>query len=226
MPLNRFNSKTEQNENPFFAATVMYFDESIRGLTSVFTPLIPMLWPDDFKENSTIEENETQFEPRILWFGGQRGSGGDDGTFQTVNSVTGALGDDRLLPACFFVNYNDTTGLDVSLNWSNLTIQGNVVQGHLQKFYLNDLARMRVGKEVEEWIYWDELDIMQLDFGPKIFIDGDLFILKKIDSYSPLIDRTTKTILVYDCPTTQEDVNRIENTVAIGFISDYTNPDE
>jgi len=226
MPLNRFKANTEENENPFFAPTVMYYDESIRGLNSTLTPLIPLLWPDNFKENPTAEENETQFLPRILWFGGQRGSGGDDGTFQSVDSTTGSVISDFLLPACFFVNYNDSTGFDVSLNWSTLTVNGNTIQGQLQRFYLNELARMRVGKEMEEWIYWDELDIMSLDFGPKIFINGDLFILKKIDSYSPLTDRTTKTILLYDVPISQEDVNRIENTLAIGFISDYTNPDE
>lgn len=225
LPLNRFKRDTEENENPFFAPTLMLFDDSIRADVSTLTPLIPLLWPDNYRENPTAEENQQEFEPRILWFGSQRNPAAPfDGQINLYDSLTDT-DSVVLLPACFFVNYNDPTGLDVSLNWATLTINGNTVQGHLQKFYLAESARQRQGKEVEEWIYWDELDISQLSFRDKIFIDGDMYLLKEINAYSPIIDATTKTILTYDCPPEQEDVNRITNTLAIGFVGNY-NEDE
>lgn len=226
LPLNRFKQATEENENPFFAPSIMLFDSAIRADVSTLTPLVPLLWPDNYRINPTAEENTDEYEPRILWFGGQRpdGSQGLDGQINLFDSLT-KTDSVVLLPACFFVNYNDPTGLDVSLNWSTLTINGNTVQGHLQRFYLRESRRQREGKEVEEWIYWDELDISQLSFRDKIFIDGDMYLLKEINSYSPIIDRTTKSILVHDLPPEQEDVNRIFNTLAIGFVGNY-NEDE
>jgi len=170
---------------------------------------------------TTAQQNETDFEPRILWFGGQRNL---DGQINIIDSLT-AIESTIFLPACFFVNYNDPTGLDVSLNWSTLDINGNTVQGHLQKFYLQHSARQRQGKEVQEWIYFDELDISQLSFRNKIFINGTMYILKEVNSYSPIVDGSTKAVLTYDVVAEQEDINRINNTLAVGFIGNYENPD-
>ena len=221
LPLNRFKKDTEENENPFFAPTLMYYDETIRPDGEELTPLIPLLFPDDYTVNRNAEENNVIFKPRILWYGGQRG---DDGEFKVIDQNGSPT--DFLLPALFFVNYNDPTGLDVSLNWSDLTIRGNLVQGQMRRFYLNDLARKRKGKETELSMYWNEIDILELSFRNKIFINNKLFLLKEINSYSPIIDRSTKTILVYDTAAEQEDVNRIENTLSIGYILDFPLIDE
>ena len=221
LPLNRFKKDTEENENPFFAPTLMYYDETIRPDGQELTPLIPLLFPDDYTVNRNAEENNVIFKPRILWYGGQRG---DDGEFKVIDQNGSPT--DFLLPALFFVNYNDPTGLDVSLNWSDLTIRGNLVQGQMRRFYLNDLARKRKGKETELSMYWNEIDILELSFRNKIFINNKLFLLKEINSYSPIIDRSTKTILVYDTAAEQEDVNRIENTLSIGYILDFPLIDE
>lgn len=223
MPLNRFKADTEVNENPFFAPSIMYADEAIRTDISFYTPLLPLLYPENIRENTTETENDTKFEPRILWFGGQRGND-VDGSFNLIDSST-SLTSKEVLPACFFVNYNDTTGQDVSLNWSDLEINGNTVQGHMRRFYLRDLARMREGKEVEAFIYWNSLDILNLSFRPKILIDNYAYILKKIEAYSPLINTSSKTLLVPDTDAAQIDVNAITNTVAIGFLASYQEPE-
>jgi hypothetical protein len=224
LPLNRFKKATEENDVELFAPTLMLFDRIIQAESSTITPLVPLLWPNNYRENPTADNNTTEFAPRILWFGGQRSSGGQglDGEINLYDSLTDT-DSVVLLPACFFVNYNDPTGLDVSLNWSTLQLNGNEVLGHMQRFYLRELRRKREGKELEEWFYWDELDISQINFGQKVFIDGDLYILKEIDGYSPVIDQTTKTILIYDPEVELEDVNRINNTLSIGFLGNYNN---
>jgi hypothetical protein len=178
LPANRFKKDTEEYTNPFFAPTLMYYDETIRPEGEELTPLIPLMWPDDYTKNRNADQNGVNFEPRILWFGGQRGG---DGKFRGINPSGSPT--TYLLPA-------------------------------------------REGKEIEISMYWDELDILGLSFRPKLFLFNNLYILKEINSYSPVIDRTTKTTLVYDLPPEQEDVNRIQNTLSIGYIIDFPNPDK
>jgi hypothetical protein len=228
MPPNRFKPDTKQNENPFFSPTVMYYDEDIRSTTSEIVPLLPLFWPTDIRENTNNEgapENLTEFNPRLLWFGGAR-LGDIDGNYKLYDSSTATvLSSNAVFPACFFVNYNDASGLDVSLSYSDKTIQGNLVQGHLRRFYLDHLARLRQGKKVEMFIYWDELDILQLSFQNKVLINGDMYILEEINSFDPIVDSTTKTVLLYDFGAEQEDINAIDNTIALGVLGRYSDPE-
>lgn len=225
MPPNRFKPETKQNENPFFSPTVMYYDEDIRSATSEIVPLLPLFWPTDIRDNTNNEgtpENSTEFNPRLLWFGGNR-LGDIDGHYFLADTSTGTIiSSNAVCPACFFVNYNDSSGLDVSLSFSDRTIQGNLVQGMLRRFYLDHLARLRHGKRVEMFIYWDELDILGLTFQNKVLINKDMYILEEINSFDPIIDSTTKTVLLYDFGAEQEDINAIENTIALGVLSDYS----
>jgi len=132
LPAGRFKPDTEQNENPFFAATVMFFDENIRHSSSELVPLLPLFWPADYREETTAETNTNTFTPRLLWFGGQRGL---DGKIKYIDSSTGITGSTDL-PAAFFVNYNDSSGLDVSLSFADKVINGLTIQGQLRRFYL------------------------------------------------------------------------------------------
>jgi hypothetical protein len=220
LPDDRFKQDTETFDNPFFAATVHLFDQTITDDSSEPIISVPLIWPVNYRENPTAEDPNYEVEPRLLWFGGQRG--GIDGIFKVADSSTGTVvTSEPQWPALFFVNFNDPTGLDASLSFSDITIQGNDVQGHLRRFYLRDMARKRVGKKVLEWFYFNELDIINLTFRNKIFLNGNLLILQEVQSWSPLVDRSTKSILKYDAADTEDDVNAIENSLQNGFISDF-----
>jgi len=221
LPAGRFKPDTEQNENPFFAATVMFFDENIRHSSSELVPLLPLFWPADYREETTAETNTNTFVPRLLWFGGQRGL---DGVIKYIDSSTGLTGSTDL-PAAFFVNYNDSSGLDVSLSFADKVINGLTVQGQLRRFYLNEMARLRVGKRVTEWLYIEEVYILDLSFQNKVLIGGNMYILEEVNSFNPLVDTSTKVVLLYDVGAEQQDINFIDNTLALGVLSDYSNPE-
>ena len=221
LPAGRFKPDTEQNENPFFAATVMFFDENIRHSSSELVPLLPLFWPADYREETTAETNTNTFAPRLLWFGGQRGL---DGKIKYIDSSTGLVGAADL-PAAFFVNYNDSSGLDVSLSFADKVINGLTVQGQLRRFYLNEMARLRVGKRVTEWLYIEEVYILDLSFQNKVLIGGNMYILEEVNSFNPLVDTSTKVVLLYDVRAEQQDINFINNTLALGVLSDYSNPE-
>jgi len=176
LPAGRFKPDTEQNENPFFAATVMFFQ---RGL---------------------------------------------DGKIKYIDSSTGITGSTDL-PAAFFVNYNDSSGLDVSLSFADKVINGLTIQGQLRRFYLNEMARLRVGKRVTEWLYIEEVYILDLSFQNKVLIGGNMYILEEVNSFNPLVDTSTKVVLLYDVGAEQQDINFINNTLALGVLSDYSNPE-
>lgn len=221
LPAGRFKPDTAQNENPFFAATVMFFDENIRHSSSELVPLLPLFWPADYREETTAETNTNTFAPRLLWFGGQRGL---DGKIKYIDSSTGITGSTDL-PAAFFVNYNDSSGLDVSLSFADKVINGLTVQGQLRRFYLNEMARLRVGKRVTEWLYIEEVYILDLSFQNKVLIGGNMYILEEVNSFNPLVDTSTKVVLLYDVGAEQQDINFIDNTLALGVLSDYSTPE-
>ena len=85
------------------------------------------------------------------------------------------------------------------------------------------MARLRVGKRVTEWLYIEEVFILDLSFQNKVLIGGNMYILEEINSFNPLIDTSTKVVLLYDVGAEQQDINFIDNTLALGVLSDYSN---
>jgi hypothetical protein len=71
------------------------------------------------------------------------------------------------------------------------------------------------------FVYWKALDILQLSFRDKILIDSDMYINEEINSFDPIMDSTTKTVLLYDFGAEQQDVDALDNTIALGVLSDY-----
>lgn len=219
LPLNRFKQATKERENSFFAATLCLFDRRVTASASRLVVQVPLIWPDNYLENNTSEEPNYNVEPRLLWFGGQRNAGDTDGLIKVTAS---GVDSEVIMPAAFFVNYNDDTGLDPNLSFSNETVLNNVTAiGQLERYHLRDMARLRAGKRRESWVYLRSTDILNLSFRPKIFLNGDPHILKEVKGFSPLIDKSTKVVLVYDQPDEQEDTNRVEASLQNGFISDY-----
>ena len=224
LPIDRFKQATEERENSFFAATLHLFDRQVTAASSTIIVQVPLIWSDNYLENNTSDEPNYNVEPRLLWFAGQRGAGQTDGT---IKVSVGAIDSEVIMPAAFFVNYNDDSGLDVSLSYSDETVLGGlVVTGMLQRFHLRDMARLRAGKRRNEWIYYNETDILGLDFRPKILINGDPHLLQEVQGYSPIIDRSTKVVLIYDQCDDAADVAAIEDSNQTGVVSDFEYSEE
>jgi len=116
------------------------------------------------------------------------------------------------------VNYNDPTGTDPSLSFANEeVIAGVEVPGLLLRFYLQSMARLRVGKLFKAFIFWKALDILKLSFQDKLLIDGGRFILQAVDGYNPLLNISTKTILLLDVYPKQQDIEAVRSTQLAGL---------
>lgn len=210
-PDGRFLSGEKRSENPFFCKTVHVLDNIIMHSTSTKTPCLPCIQENRFLEGNPFGERG-DFGPRLLWFAGRR-----EGLDGYVNLEDYGQYD---FPAAFMVNYQDTTGLDPSLSFANETLLDGttVAEGLVNRFHLQRLKRLEVGKLLTEWIRWNELDILSLNFRKKYLIGDGLFLLQKINGYKPISDGSTETELLYDAIPTPEDVDKISGSDLTGYI--------
>jgi hypothetical protein len=216
-PAGRYSKAAETIENPFFAATLCYFDNEIRADSSINSPQLPIIWNGNYLENQTSSEQVTSILPRILYVEPYIGLSYKS---EIRISLTGAaLPQDILAPLAYMVHYNDNSGGNfISLNFGNQTINGNEIKGLLDRFYLNALKRLQIGKELEEQIFFNLLDIQGLDFRKKREIKGAGFILQEINNFDVLSSQSSKTYLVYDAPLAPTDSKRIESSEQINKI--------
>lgn len=211
-PTGRFQRGESRSENPFFCKTVHIMDNYVMHVTSTKTPQIPLILKNPFLESNPYGEERGDFGPRLLWFAGRR-----EGVDGLVNLEDYLAYD---FPAAFMVNYNDTTGLDPSLSFGDEILLDGTTEapGLMQRFHLQRLKRMEVGKLLSEWIRWSELDILKLDFRRKILIGDALYLLQKINGYRPLIGGSTETELLKDEIPEDADLLKITESELAGYI--------
>lgn len=208
LPADRFYGGEDRRENKFFSKTLHLLDSSIQHASSDIIPQIPVMQSEVL---GTEQDTIGDFLPRILYFAGRR-----DGLDGYVNGLEDVAYD---FPAAWMVNFNDPTGLDPSLAFSNETVGGSsVVPGLLQRFHLQFLKRLEVGKMASEWICWKATDILGLDFRTKILLGENLYLLQAIEGYKPLADDTTETVLMLDAIPEADDPDNITGSTIRGLL--------
>jgi len=207
LPANKYNTKVETKENPFFAKTISTIDNELRDPTSLVEVQLPLIYPQNYILDPTATEANYQVQPRILYSPGVRGSNG------YVNYSF--LGAPYPYPFAFMTNYNSPR--DWSISFANETVQGQQVTGLLDAFYLQDFARKRIAKRLEIAYFWDSLQMLALSFRNKIVLDNVEYILQKIDGYKPLEDSSTRTVLIKDQSPEQEDADAITGGLVVGI---------
>ena len=212
LPADRFNDTTETKENTFFAKTVHTIDGEIQGTTATTMLQVPLIYPQNYELDPTATEADYDVEPRILYFAGYRGIPTDS---LVKYAFTGGV--ELSPPLSFMVNYN--TELDFSLGFANEQINGNKATGLFEAFWMHEYARKRIGKRLECGYFWDLLTINALTFRDKILLNGDMFILDKIDGYNAQKDSSTKTVLTLDRYPETADENATETAGIIGIIN-------
>lgn len=217
LPNNRFKEDAKTVENSFFAPTLHVFDSSVQSPISLMVPQFPLLWPEDYTETQNNATQSNNFEPRLLWFGGQRGFDGNIYFYrESVGSVISIIN-----PACFAVNYNDVSGFDVNLSYCNQQIDGFDVMGLQQRFFLKFFARKRAGKMVNDWLFLKATDILNLTFRSKVLINGDAFVLHRIEEFDPTTNDSTKVILEYDQTDSNADYTAFTDSPITGIYTTY-----
>jgi hypothetical protein len=206
-PTNRFKAGVEMVENPFFAGTLCLADSEIVASDSDKTPFVPIMWNENYLENSTSSEANYGIVPRLLISAPYITPGNG-----RINLFTGGGVSSALCPMAYMMNYNNTNNGYMSLSFGDETINGYAVAGLLNRFYLREMIRRQTGKEVETWLFWDVLQIANLDFSQLVQLNNDNYILQEVNNFNVLGNRSTKTFLVYNEEGDGTEQNNIENT--------------
>jgi len=210
---NRFEEGDQVLENSFFAPTMHLIDPTITWPTSTKTVLVPMLMAADYNEDPTQTDKVQSYKPRILYYDGLR----SDVTLRIIDTVGNIQS--AQMPQTWAVNYNDLTGLDPCLSYSDQTLNGITVQGLAKRFYLRDMARIRSGRTRSTNLYLNAVDILNLTFRDKILLGGTGWILQEVNGYKPMSVEPTKVVLQLDQPDETEDINSFSNSPVQGFVS-------
>lgn len=196
-PANRYKDGETVLSNPFFAPTLVIADNEIKEANSIKTPMIPFAWSTNYLENSLSSEKPQQLLPRILVSDKTLsvGTGRENGM---INVWDGANLVAYPAPLNYMVDYNDADGYQTSLSFGDEIINGFPVAGLLKRFYLAEMVRQKQGKYLEVFIYFDIIDIQNLTFKRKCYINNNLYILQEINAFDVSKTRSTKTYFLHD----------------------------
>lgn len=190
-PSNRFQRGQEVIENPFFSASLCIADPTIQTPTSLVTFICPIIWSQNYLTTPTSTETNYDILPRI--FISEQGLNYASGEiYINFSTGTGAFA----APFTYMLNYNSPDGSFISLSFGNETINGFNVKGLLERFYLYEFIRQQSGKQVECYVFWDIVEIFNLDFRKLVKIHGDNYILQEVNSFNVALNRATKTYLL------------------------------
>ena len=216
-PTDRFENGVEFIYTKFFAKTIHISDVAITS-GGVYGAQIPLVFGDDYNTVTDAEPNYN-LAPRLLYYAGRRS--GLDGYVRLYdeNSSASSAFD---FPAAFMVNYNDPSGGDFNLSFSDeVTNYSNVMQGIFKTFHLQSYKRIELGKVYTTFAKWKPKDITQLSFRRKGIIGSSNFIIQNLE-YNPKSNSPAKTVLLYDEKPNVTDLSKVSNTITLAGASPQT----
>ena len=213
-PTDRFDNGVEFIYTKFFAKTIHISDVDITS-GGIYGAQMPLVFGDDYNTVTDAEPNYN-LAPRLLYYAGRRG--GLDGyvrLYDETSSASSAFD----FPAAFMVNYNDPSGGDFNLSFSDeVTNYTNVMQGIFKTFHLQTYKRIELGKVYTTFAKLKPKDITQLSFRRKGIIGSSNFIIQSIE-YNPKSNSPAKTVLLYDEKPNENDLTKVVNTITLAGAS-------
>jgi hypothetical protein len=213
-PTDRFENGIEFIYTNFFAKAIHINDVAITT-GGTYGAQMPLVFGDDYNTVTDAEPNYN-LAPRLLYYAGRRG--GLDGyirLFDETSSAASAFD----FPAAFMVNYNDPSGADFNLSFSDeVTNYTNVMQGVFKTFHLQTYKRIELGKVYSTFVKWKPKDITQLSFRRKGIIGSSNFIIQSLE-YNPKSNSPAKTVLLYDEKPNTNDLTKVVNTITLAGAS-------
>jgi len=213
-PTDRFDNGVEFIYTKFFAKAIHINDVEITS-GGTYGAQMPLVFGDDYNTVTDAEPNYN-LAPRLLYYAGRRG--GLDGyvrLYDETSSASSAFD----FPAAFMVNYNDPSGADFNLSFSDeVTNYTNVMQGVFKTFHLQTYKRIELGKVYTTFAKWKPKDITQLSFRRKGIIGSSNFIIQSLE-YNPKSNSPAKTVLLYDEKPNTNDLTKVVNTITLAGAS-------
>jgi hypothetical protein len=209
-PSDRFDNGVEFIYTKFFAKTIHISDVDITS-GGIYGAQMPLLFGDDYNTVTDAEPNYN-LAPRLLYYAGRRS--GLDGYIRLYDEASSAASAFDF-PAAFMVNYNDPSGGDFNLSFSDeVTNYTNVMQGIFKTFHLQTYKRIELGKVYTTFAKLKPKDITQLSFRRKGIIGSSNFIIQSIE-YNPKSNSPAKTVLLYDEKPNVNDLTKVSNTITL-----------
>jgi hypothetical protein len=213
-PTDRFDNGVEFIYTKFFAKTIHISDVDITS-GGIYGAQMPLVFGDDYNTVTDAEPNYN-LAPRLLYYAGRRnGLDGYIRLYDETSSASSAFD----FPAAFMVNYNDPSGGDFNLSFSDeVTNYTNVMQGIFKTFHLQTYKRIELGKVYTTFAKLKPKDITQLSFRRKGIIGSSNFIIQSIE-YNPKSNSPAKTVLLYDEKPNENDLTKVVNTITLAGAS-------
>jgi hypothetical protein len=213
-PQDRFENGIEFIYTNFFAKAIHINDVAITT-GGTYGAQMPLVFGDDYNTVTDAEPNYN-LAPRLLYYAGRRaGLDGYIRLFDETSSAASAFD----FPAAFMVNYNDPSGADFNLSFSDeVTNYTNVMQGVFKTFHLQTYKRIELGKVYTTFAKWKPKDITQLSFRRKGIIGSSNFIIQSLE-YNPKSNSPAKTVLLYDEKPNENDLTKVVNTITLAGAS-------
>ena len=209
-PSDRFDNGVEFIYTKFFAKTIHISDVEITS-GGIYGAQMPLVFGDDYNTVTDAEPNYN-LAPRLLYYAGRRN--GLDGYIRLYDEASSAASAFDF-PAAFMVNYNDPSGGDFNLSFSDeVTNYTNVMQGIFKTFHLQTYKRIELGKVYTTFAKLKPKDITQLSFRRKGIIGSSNFIIQSIE-YNPKSNSPAKTVLLYDEKPNVNDLTKVSNTITL-----------
>jgi len=209
-PSDRFDNGVEFIYTKFFAKTIHISDVDITS-GGIYGAQMPLLFGDDYNTVTDAEPNYN-LAPRLLYYAGRRS--GLDGYIRLYDEASSAASAFDF-PAAFMVNYNDPSGGDFNLSFSDeVTNYTNVMQGIFKTFHLQTYKRIELGKVYTTFAKLKPKDITQLSFRRKGIIGSSNFIIQSLE-YNPKSNSPAKTVLLYDEKPNVNDLTKVSNTITL-----------
>jgi len=213
-PTDRFDNGIEFIYTNFFAKAIHINDVAITT-GGTYGAQMPLVFGDDYNTVTDAEPNYN-LAPRLLYYAGRRN--GLDGKIRLFDETTSAASAFDF-PAAFMVNYNDPSGADFNLSFSDeVTNYTNVMQGVFKTFHLQTYKRIELGKVYSTFVKWKPKDITQLSFRRKGIIGSSNFIIQSLE-YNPKSNSPAKTVLLYDEKPNTNDLTKVVNTITLAGAS-------
>ncbi|MCP4521688.1 MAG: hypothetical protein GY827_08385 [Cytophagales bacterium] len=208
-PEDRHKEGTQVIENVFFHKTPTILDEQVRGESSNYNPQFPLLWSENYFEDKSPNFTFNNTVPRIFYSRGRS----LEATIRINLPPPFVDNENYRYNQIFMVDYLQYDTGCPALSFSDLTVNNVFVSGLIRRFYIPELKRLQVGKLYELWLFWRNLDISNITFRNKIYLNQSLYIVQQISRYDPTTTESTKTQLLLDAPIQLEDFDNIRNTI-------------
>ncbi len=209
----RFPEGIDERPNRFFSPVVHMKMQNWGYIAGGIAPQLVALIPENIS-NTSKEEDESKFKPKLCYYKGLvEGVGG----WRWKPYPDQPVQEKSILPFMFAVNYNTSGITDPVLSYGTQNINGALVKGLLQRFFLQRLATMRVGRTYKTWMRLSTKDATDRLLRDGVSVGQIAYERVNVKEFRPLIEDSTEVTLRQIALPTGNDVDALRPSAAVAY---------